>query len=236
MFSEKTHVLHLPNRGGNFSHQAVTLKIRSKLPKSNKLLILFDLYRLANLVIFHPMVHWITCKHSWLNFDGSSLAVTLKIRSRSPKPVQLFIMSKCYIHAKLVKIRQLVYEIVHTSIFWLKSGSLSPTATLKNRSKSPKHNQLFIMSQSNILANLVKIHPPVHEIPCKQESVTPTPMATGSTPKTISPWGHNNCQKDAEANSVNLDKMAPDLSLHLPNLSVQILQIIIVMPFQDYFT
>ena len=49
-------------------------------------------------------------------------------------------------------------------------------------------------------------------------------------------WGHNNCQKDAEANSVNLDKMAPDLSLHLPNLSVQILQIIIVMPFQDYFT
>ena len=44
-----------PVYGGNFSHEAVTLKIRSKSPKSNKLLILSDLYRLANLVTFHPM-------------------------------------------------------------------------------------------------------------------------------------------------------------------------------------
>ena len=43
--------------GGNFSHEAVTLKIRSRSPKSNKLLILSDLNRLANLVTFHPMVH-----------------------------------------------------------------------------------------------------------------------------------------------------------------------------------
>ena len=46
-----------PVYGGNFSHEAVTLKIRSRSPKSNKLLILSDLYRLANLVTFHPMVH-----------------------------------------------------------------------------------------------------------------------------------------------------------------------------------
>ena len=37
-----------PVYGGNFSHEAVTLKIRSRSPKSNKLLILSDLYRLAN--------------------------------------------------------------------------------------------------------------------------------------------------------------------------------------------
>ena len=52
-----------PVYGGNFSLEAVTLKIRSRSPKSNKPLILSDLYRLANLVTFHPMVHEITCKH-----------------------------------------------------------------------------------------------------------------------------------------------------------------------------
>ena len=50
----------------------------------------------------------------WLKIGGVSLAVTLKIRSRSPKPIQLFIMSKCYIHANLVKIRELVHEILGT--------------------------------------------------------------------------------------------------------------------------
>ena len=94
---------------------AVTLKIRSRSQKSNKLLILSDLYRLANLVTFYPMVHEINAdKHFWLNFGGLCLAVTLKIRSRSQKPIQLFIMSKCYIHANLVKIRQLIHEILCT--------------------------------------------------------------------------------------------------------------------------
>ena len=171
----------------------------------------------------------------WLNFGGLSLTVTLKIRSRSPKPIQLFIMSKCYIHANLVKIRQLVHEIlcaqtsfgsnvtkiksalhhvpmlypcksdwnlptsswnmVHTSTFGLKFGSLSPAVTLKIRSRSPKPNQLSIMSQCYIHANLVKIHPPVHEISCKQGSVmqTLTQTLTGSAPKTRCPpplrWG-----------------------------------------------
>ena len=53
-----------PFYGGNFSHEAVTLKIRSRSPKSNKLLILSDLYRLANLATFHPMVHEITCRQT----------------------------------------------------------------------------------------------------------------------------------------------------------------------------
>ena len=102
--------------GGSFSHEAVTLKIRSRSPKSNKLLILSlsDLYRLANLVTFHPMGHEITCRHVWLKFGGLSLAVTLTIRLRSSKPIQLFIMSKCYIRVNLVKIRQLVHEILCT--------------------------------------------------------------------------------------------------------------------------
>ena len=53
-----------PVYGGNFSHEAVTLKIGSRSPKSNKLLILSDLYKLANLVTFHPMVHEITCRQT----------------------------------------------------------------------------------------------------------------------------------------------------------------------------
>ena len=50
-----------PVYGGKFSHEAVTLKIRSRSPKSNKLLILSDLYRFANMVTFHSMDHEITC-------------------------------------------------------------------------------------------------------------------------------------------------------------------------------
>ena len=87
------------------------------------------------------------------------------------------------------------WDIVHTSTFGLKFGSLSPTVTLKTRSRSPKPNYLFTMSQCCIHANLVKIHPSVHEISCKQdlESVMLTP--TGSALKTICPLpfggGHN---------------------------------------------
>ena len=87
------------------------------------------------------------------------------------------------------------WDMVHTNTFWLKSGSLSHTVTLKIRSRSPKPNKHFIMSHCYIHANLVKIHPPVHKISCKQESVTwtPTPAPTGSAPKTICPpplrWG-----------------------------------------------
>ena len=54
------------------------------------------------------------------------------------------------------------WDMVHTSTFWLKFGSLSPAVTLKIRSRSPKPNQLFITSQCYIQANLVKIHTPVH--------------------------------------------------------------------------
>ena len=92
----------------------------------------------------------------WLNFGGLSLTVTLKIRSRSPKPIQCVILPKCYIHENLVKYSPVCsWDIVHTSTFWLKFGSLSLAVTLKNRSRSPKSNQLFIMSQCYFHANLV---------------------------------------------------------------------------------
>ena len=138
----------------------------------------------------------------WLKFGSLSPALTLINRSRSSN--QLFIMSQCYIHANLVEICQQIHEIcmVHTSTFGLKFGSLSPAVTLKIRSRSPRPNYLFIMSQCYIQANLLKIHPKVHEISCKQENVTLTPMPTltptptGSAPKTICPppfgGGHNN--------------------------------------------
>ena len=53
-----------PVYDGNFSHEAVTLKIRLRSPKSNKLLIRSDLYRLAHFVTFDPMVHEITCRQT----------------------------------------------------------------------------------------------------------------------------------------------------------------------------
>ena len=157
----------------------------------------------------------------WLTVGGLCLAVTLKIISRSLKPIQLFIKFKCYIHANLlksaswfmrhcahkhllapiwqfksrsdlekyVKVTKTIsafhhvpilypcksgwnlptssWDMVHISTFWLRFGSLCPAVTLKIRSWSPKHNQLFIMSQCYIHANLLTIHPPVHEISCK---------------------------------------------------------------------
>ena len=85
-----------PVYGGNFSHEAVTLKIRSGSPKSNKLLILSDLYRLVNLVTFHPMVHEIqawstrtgTCTRTYSSTVFSVLSCTqyfAKIMSTSTR-------------------------------------------------------------------------------------------------------------------------------------------------------
>ena len=56
---------------------------------------------------------------------------------------------------------------MQTSTFWLKFGSLSPTVTLKIRSRSPKPNQLFIVSQCHT-HNLIQICQLVHEISCRQ--------------------------------------------------------------------
>ena len=129
-----------PVYGGNFSHEAVTLKIRSRSPNSNKLLMLSDLYRLANLVTFHYMVHETTCR---LTPFGLILVDYVwqwpwKLH-QGHQNLFSFLSCRNVINANLVKIHQLVHEVLcsnHT--FWLKFGSLSPAKTLKNRSKSPK--------------------------------------------------------------------------------------------------
>ena len=53
--------------------------------------------------------------------------------------------------------------------------SFSTAAILKIRSRSPKSNQFFYMSQLYIPENLVRIQPLVHKILCRQKNVTPVP-------------------------------------------------------------
>ena len=67
----------------------------------------------------------------WLKFGSLSPTVTMKIRSRSPKPNQLFIMSQCYIHANLVKIHPPVHEISckQESVTLTPMPTLTPTPT-----------------------------------------------------------------------------------------------------------
>ena len=78
----------------------VTLNIRSRSPKSNQLLTLSQQYRHANLVTFQPMVYNMQTSTDWLKFSNINPTVTLKIRSRSPKPNQRFILPQCYVREK----------------------------------------------------------------------------------------------------------------------------------------
>ena len=114
----------------------------------------------------------------WLKFGNLSPALTLKNRSRSLKSNQL---SSCpnviSMQIWLKSANQFMRYGAHKH-FGLKFGSLSPAVTLKIRSRSLKPNQLFIIYECYIDANLVKIRQPVHEISCKQESVTPMPTLT----------------------------------------------------------
>ena len=128
----------------------------------------------------------------WLKFGNLSPTVNLKNRSRSQNQISSSSPNVIAIQIWLKSANQSMRYGAHKS-FWLKFGSLCPTVTLKIRSRSAKPNQLFIMSQCYIRTNLVKIHPSVHEISCKQESVKMTPTSTRSAPKTICPlllrWG-----------------------------------------------
>ena len=149
----------------------VTLKIRSSSPKPNLFFSLSQYYIHVKVFKIHQPFHDSVGKHVLASIWQFKSTVILKIRSRSPKPNQLFMVSRYYIRANLVKIHQPVHEIVQTSTFWLQFGNLSPTVTLKIRSRSLKPNQLFMVSRYYIHANLVKIHQPVHEILCTQENI-----------------------------------------------------------------
>ena len=92
--------------------------------------------------------------------------MTLKIKSRSPKSNQFFFMSQKYSCASLVKIHPFLHEIGCRQAIFL--NNLSPCVTLKMGSRSPKSNQFFSMSQQYRCTSLVKIHPFILEIGCKQ--------------------------------------------------------------------
>ena len=111
------HVV-IPSRKGIFVQtwqlcSTVTLKIRSMLPKPNQLLLnnpIFTSKIRSRLHLKIPGRLKRRIRYVHLNkhlrrgkFGSLSAAVTLKIRSRSPKANQLFV-SQYYIHANLVKI------------------------------------------------------------------------------------------------------------------------------------
>ena len=83
-------------------------------------------------------------RHFRLKFGSLSRAVALKMKSKSPKPIQLFIISQCYIHAYLLKILLPVHEIsrIQESVTLMQTGSapitihcMSPSTSVGNKIK-----------------------------------------------------------------------------------------------------
>ena len=107
-------------------YSVVTLKIRSRSPKSNHFFAPSLWCICASLVKFQPLVKEILCTQTFyfINKDplGSFLSiynvVILKIRSRSPKSNHFFPPSWWCICASLVKFQPLVKEIVCTQFFF----------------------------------------------------------------------------------------------------------------------
>ena len=113
--------------------------------------------------------------------------VTLKIRSRSPKYIQLFPPSKQCIYASLVKIHPQVQKIRQRNLI---SDISKCRCDLKIRPRSPKSNQLFPYYLQCIYASLVKIRLLVQKITHRNKAIW---MRTGSSTRTIYPppfgWG-----------------------------------------------
>ena len=93
--------------------------------------------------------------------------VTLEIRSRSPKS-NLFNYPNDTIHQVWPESIIWFKRYGADKFFWLKFDIQSAGATLKMRSRSPKSNNFFLMSHWCFCASLVKIHPLVQEIECRQ--------------------------------------------------------------------
>ena len=70
---------------------------------------------------------------------------------------------------------------------YYKHRVFSSAVTLKIRARSPNTNQVFIMPQFHIHANLVPIHLLVHEITSTQEKVVLNAEAEETHTKTIPP-------------------------------------------------
>ena len=94
-----------------FQSAGMTLKIRSRSPKSNLLFPFSQQYIFASLVKIRLLVQKIT--HETIFWTFESAIVILKIRSMSPKSNQLFPSYKKCMYASLVNIHRQVQKIMH---------------------------------------------------------------------------------------------------------------------------
>ena len=165
----KTHLLSIYN--------VVTLKIRSRLPKSNHFFPPSWWRICARLVKFQPLVKEIVCTQTFYcsnkaHFLSIYNVVTLKIRSRSSKSNHFFPPSWWCICASLVKFQPLVEEILCTHIFYCINKahffSIYSVVTLKIMSRSPKSNHFFAPFLLCICASSVYFQPLVKVILCTQ--------------------------------------------------------------------
>ena len=110
MFNSRD-TIQKPYFGQNLTFQSapVTLKIRSRSPKSNGLFPSSQQCIYASLVKTHQLVQKIT--HGNHILDTSKHRCDLEIRSRSPKFNQLFPSSKQCIYASLIQIHPLIQKI-----------------------------------------------------------------------------------------------------------------------------
>ena len=124
----------------------------------------------------------IQCRQAfWSKVDIQSVGVTMKIISRPPKSDQNFKPLQRYNIWSLARIRHLVQQTGCNQAF---CQNLKCWCDLENKVKSPKSNHFFPSSQQCVCESLVKIHPLVQEIQCRQWA-TRAPMPTGSAPKAM---------------------------------------------------
>ena len=133
----------------------MTLKIRSRSPKSNHFFAPSLWCICASSVKFQPLVKKIVCTQTFYcinkaHFLSIYSVVTLKIRSRSPKSNHFFAPSLSCICASSVKFQPLVKEILCTQTFYFINKdplgsflSIYNVVTLKIRQRSPKSNHFF---------------------------------------------------------------------------------------------
>ena len=179
-----THTFYFINKTplGSFLsiYNVVTLKIRSRSPKSNHFFPPYWWCICASLVKFHPLVKEIMCTQTFYcinkaHFFSIYSVETLKIKSRPPKSNHFFDLSLWCVCVSSVKFQPFVKEILCTQTFYfINKGPLDSflsiynVMTVKIRSWSPKSNHFFPPSWWCTYASLVKFQPLVKEIVCTQ--------------------------------------------------------------------
>ena len=130
----------------------VTLKMRSWSPKSNHFFLMSLRYFCASSVKIHQLIQEIECRKS----SFYSLLFITMIHCTTHKVWPEYIISFKRQGAD--------------KLFWSKFDIQGPGVTLKMRSRSPKSNHFFLMSQWYFCASLVKIHQLFQEIEFRQGS------------------------------------------------------------------